>query len=426
MYTTLSPQLPLLIQQHAQDDVQQLALQRNRFPQLSDADFRFLLQQVEGRQRTREKLPILSALPDWWFPVRLSCEQCSSEATARYKAQLVGLCHRLIDLTAGYGIDTFHLAEGMQEAHYVERNAELCAIAEHNFSLYRPHIQVHNTTAESFLSSLPISNIPSPIAHIQSPISHSQSPIANIQYPIAHSQSPISNTLIYLDPARRSQSGGKVFRIEDCEPNVIDLLPTLRKHAASIMIKFSPMLDITAALRALGTDWDTHIVAVNNEVKEVLLVTGTGMMHAVNIRDMRTDRFFFSPADEKQAQLTIATDMQQYIYEPNAAIIKAGAFRLISERYGVQKLDINTHLYTSNTCLSDFPGRIWEVVEEIKEPKKQLDKSARYSIISRNYPLSPEEIRKKYKLKDGDECYLLAARHQGKPLLISAKRIKRL
>ena len=405
MYTTLSPQLPLLIQQHAHDDVQQLALQRNRFPQLSDADFRFLLQQVEGRQRTKDKLPILSALPDWWFPVRLSCEQCSSEATARYKAQLVGLCHCLIDLTAGYGIDTFHLAEGMQEAHYVERNAELCAIAEHNFSLYRPHIQVHNTTAESFLSSLPISNTPSPIAH---------------------SPSPISNTLIYLDPARRSQSGGKVFRIEDCDPNVIDLLPTLRKHAASIMIKFSPMLDITAALRALGTDWDTHIVAVNNEVKEVLLVTGTGMMHAVNIRDMRTDRFFFSPADEKQAQLTIATDMQQYIYEPNAAIIKAGAFRLISERYGVQKLDINTHLYTSNTCLSDFPGRIWEVVEEIKEPKKQLDKSARYSIISRNYPLSPEEIRKKYKLKDGDECYLLAARHQGKPLLISAKRIKRL
>ena len=125
--------------------------------------------------------------------------------------------------------------------------------------------------------------------------------------------------------------------------------------------------------------------------------------------------------------MTIATDIQQYIYEPYAAIIKAGAFRLICERYGVQKLDINTHLYTSNTCLSDFPGRIWEVVDaEIKDPKKQLLKDVRYSIISRNYPLTPEAIRKKYKLKDGDECYLLAARHQGKPLLISAKRIKRL
>ena len=391
--------LATLLREHLHDDVQQLALQRNRFPQLSDADFRFLLQQIEGRQRTKDKLPTLAQLDDWWFPVRLSCEQCSSEATARYKAELVGMCHRLIDLTAGYGIDTFHLAEGMSEAHYVERNAELCAIAQHNFQLYRPHIQVHNTTAESFLASL-----------------SNSSP----------SERPITNTLIYMDPARRSQSGGKVFRIEDCEPNVIDLLPTLRRIGSHIMIKFSPMLDITAALRALGRDWDTHIVAVNNEVKEVLFLTGKGVIHAVNIRtrEMQTDRFFFSPEDEKQAELQLAPHIQQYIYEPNAAIIKAGAFRLIAEQYELQKLDTNTHLYTSDTCMSGFPGRIWQVIDaEIKEPKRQLDKSVRYSIISRNYPLSPEDIRKKYKLKDGDDRYLIAARHQGKPLLISAKRL---
>ena len=391
--------LATLLREHLHDDVQQLALQRNRFPQLSDADFRFLLQQIEGRQRTKDKLPTLAQLDDWWFPVRLSCEQCSSEATARYKAELVGMCHRLIDLTAGYGIDTFHLAEGMSEAHYVERNAELCAIAQHNFQLYRPHIQVHNTTAESFLASL-----------------SNSSP----------SERPITNTLIYMDPARRSQSGGKVFRIEDCEPNVIDLLPTLRRIGSHIMIKFSPMLDITAALRALGRDWDTHIVAVNNEVKEVLFLTGKGVIHAVNIRtrEMQTDRFFFSPEDEKQAELQLAPHIQQYIYEPNAAIIKAGAFRLIAEQYELQKLDTNTHLYTSDTCMSGFPGRIWQVIDaEIKEPKRQLDKSVRYSIISRNYPLSPEDIRKKYKLKDSDDRYLIAARHQGKPLLISAKRL---
>ena len=396
--------LSALIKQHLHDDVQQLALQRNRFPHLSDADFRFLLQQVEGYQRTCDKLPTLSALPDWWFPVRLSCEQCSSEATAGYKAEIVhsinlkpSTLDTLIDLTAGYGIDTFHLAECAREAHYVERNAELCRIAEHNFQLYRPHIQVHNTTAEAFLSSL------------------SGRPLPN---------SAASHTLIYLDPARRSQSGGKVFRIEDCEPNVIELLPTLRAYAERIMIKFSPMLDITAALRALGTDWDTHVVAVNNEVKEVLFLTGTGVIHTVNIRATKTDRFCFSPADEKQAQQTIAPAIQQYIYEPNAAIIKAGAFRLIGERYGLHKLDVNTHLYTSATLLPDFPGRIWQVVEDIKEPKKQLDKSARYSILSRNYPLSPDEIRKKYKLRDGDDQYLIAARHQGKPLLISAKRMR--
>ena len=390
--------LSSLLSQHQHDDVQQLALLRNRFPQLSDADFRFFLQQVEGKQRTRDKLPTLNHLPDWWFPVRLSCEQCSSEATASYKAKIYPSdCHTLIDLTAGYGVDTFFMAENATEAHYVERNAELCAIAEHNFSLYRPKIQVHNTTAEEFLTTLPISN----------------------------SQYPISNTLIYLDPARRSQSGGKVFRIEDCEPNVIELLPTLRLHASHIMIKFSPMLDITAALRVLGKDWDTHIVAVNNEVKEVLFLTGTGVMHAVNIRGMQTDRFFFSPENEQQAQLTIAADIQQYIYEPNAAIIKAGAYRLVGERYELQKLDTNTHLYTSDSFLSGFPGRVWEVIEaEVKDPKKQLDTKAKYSILSRNYPLSPEEIRKKYKLKDGDDRYLLAARHQGKPRLILATRIK--
>ena len=397
--------LPSLVTEYQHDDVQQLALQRNRFSQLSDTDFRFFLQQVEGKQRTRDKLPTFAQIEDWWYPVRLSCEQCSSEATARYKAELIGHKHdTLIDLTAGYGVDTFFMAEHTQQAHYVERNAELCAIAEHNFSLYRPNIQVHNTTAEEFLSSLPITN--------------SQYPIANTPYPISH-------TLIYLDPARRSQSGSKVFRIEDCEPNIIDLLPSLRKHTSHIMIKFSPMLDITAALRILGNDWDTHIVAVNNEVKEVLFLTGTGVMHAVNIRGMQTDRLLFSPEDEKQAQLTIAIDIQQYIYEPNAAIIKAGAFRLVGERYGLQKLDTNTHLYTSSTLLPDFPGRVWEVIDaEIKEPKKQLDTKAKYSILSRNYPLSPEEIRKKYKLKDGDDMYLLAARHQGKPKLILATRIK--
>jgi hypothetical protein len=148
-------------------------------------------------------------------------------------------------------------------------------------------------------------------------------------------------------------------------------------------------------------------------------------MHAVNIRGMQTDQFFFSPENEQQAQLTIAADIQQYIYEPNAAIIKAGAFRLVGERYMLQKLDTNTHLYTSDSFMSGFPGRVWEVIEaEFKDPKKQLDTKAKYSILSRNYPLSPDDIRKKYKLKDGDDRYLLAARHQGKPKLILATRIK--
>ena len=384
--------LSILIRQHLHDDVQQLALQRNRFPQLSDADFRFLIQQVEGRQRTKDKLPSFAQIEDWWYPVRLSCEQCSSEATARYKAALIAPLQPdvLIDLTAGYGVDTFFMAEHAQEAHYVERNPELCHIVQHNFSLARPHIRVHNTTAEEFLASSP---------HLLSP-----------------------HRLIYLDPARRSQSGGKVFRIEDCEPNVTEILPTLRELTSHIMIKFSPMLDITAAMRALGHDWDTHIVAVNNEVKEVLILTGKGSIYAVNICATHTDSFVFNDEEEKKAQVSFASDIEQYIYEPNAAIIKAGAYRLIGERYGIKKLDTNTHLYTSDKLLPDFPGRKWQV-QEVLTKHSALNTKLKYSILTRNYPLSPDQVRKKLKLQDGDDLYIVGARLQGKPVLVLGDRI---
>lgn len=395
----MNTDIAIFIGEHLHDDVQQLALQRNRFPQLSDADFRFLLQQIEGRQRTKDKLPSFALNPDWWYPVRLSCEQCSSEATARYKAEIIkpflGQADTtLIDLTAGYGVDTFFMSEHTQRAHYVERNAELCAIAQHNFALFCPHIQVHNTTAEEFLSSLPISN----------------------------SQYPISNTFIYLDPARRSQSGGKVFRIEDCEPNVIKILPILRKCASAILIKFSPMLDISAAMQSLGSEWDIHVVALHNEVKEVLFITGNSTIHAVNISHNQTTRFTLTQAEEKATQNHIANTIGKYLYEPNAAIIKAGAFRLVGERYGIAKLDTNTHLYTSDTLLPDFQGRVWKVIDTHLAKPSTLDPKLKYSIISRNYPLSPEQMRKKYKLQDGNDYYLIGARHQGKPTLMLCLR----
>lgn len=395
----MNTDIAIFIGEHLHDDVQQLALQRNRFPQLSDADFRFLLQQIEGRQRTKDKLPSFALNPDWWYPVRLSCEQCSSEATARYKAEIIkpflGQADAtLIDLTAGYGVDTFFMSEHTQRAHYVERNAELCAIAQHNFALSRPHIQVHNTTAEEFLSSLPISNSPY----------------------------PISNTLIYLDPARRNQSGGKVFRIEDCEPNVIEILPILRKCASAILIKFSPMLDISAAMQSLGSEWDIHVVALHNEVKEVLFITGNSTIHAVNISHDQTTRFTLTQAEEKATQNHIANTIGKYLYEPNAAIIKAGAFRLVGERYGITKLDTNTHLYTSDTLLPDFQGRVWKVIDTHLTKPSTLDPKLKYSIISRNYPLSPEQMRKKYKLQDGNDYYLIGARHQGKPTLMLCLR----
>ena len=211
----------------------ELALQRSKYKHLSDEEWRWFLQQVEGRERTADKLPTFASIADWWYPVRLSCEQCSSELTATYKASLMTNGQKLMaDLTGGYGVDTYFLSERFEHTDYVEQNAELCRIAEHNFA--NKSIDIHNSTAEEFLASAG-------------------------QY-----------DLIFLDPARRDSHGGKVFRLEDCTPNVVELLPTLLSHSKRLMLKLSPMLDISQAVNTLSAvNWDIHIVAIKNEVKEV-------------------------------------------------------------------------------------------------------------------------------------------------------------
>ena len=398
--------------------VEELALQRKRYAHLSDEQWRFMLQQVEGRQRTRDKLPTFATIDDWWYPVRLSCEQCSSEITARYKSQLFA-GHRittLIDLTGGYGVDTFFMSETLDEAHYIERNEELCHIAQHNFSATRPQIQIHNTTAEEFLSSI--------------------------------TTSPES-TAIFIDPARRSKSGGKVFLLEDCEPNIISLLPTLLTKAQTILIKLSPMLDITAALRSLNTPFDVHIVALQNEVKEVLLFTyqhpyhtvttplplkrdtdthiyATNLIPASNHIEYQQQTFTFTLAEEQQAICSTYSSLdahllQQdtYIYEPNAAIIKSGAFKLIAERYHLIKMAPSTHLYLSNQIIADFPGRTWQIIEHNPKDFKDI----RASIMTRNYPLTPEQLRKKLKIKDCNTHTIIGARLADKPTLFLCKKI---
>lgn len=383
--------------------VEELALQRKRFAHLSDEEWRWMLQQVEGRQRTHDKLPTFAQIEDWWYPVRLSCEQCSSEATARYKAAIIRQLGEkqdiLIDLTGGYGVDTYFLSEQTAQAHYVERNKELCRIAQHNFQIANKPIHVHNTSAEDFLA----------------------------QYPMAGSVSSDvkKEVVVYLDPARRDAHGGKVFRIEDCEPNIIKILSSLRTISSTILIKFSPMLDITSALQSLGNEWDVHVVALHNEVKEIIFVTGNNRIHAVNILHEGNDQFSFTRSEEKSALCAMADCICEYIYEPNAAIIKAGAFRLVSERYQLHKLDHNTHLYTADQLIEDFPGRVWKVIAQ--PIKNQRDIAAlgiqRAAILTRNYPLTPEELRKKFKVQESDSHFLIGARIATKPTLILAERI---
>ncbi len=362
--------------------IEDLALQRSKYKHLSDDEWRWLLQQVEGRERTADKLPTFAAIEDWWYPVRLSCEQCSSEETARYKASLVS-GEKMADLTGGYGVDTYFLSDSFSSIDYVEQNTELCRIAAHNFS--NKPITIHNSTAEEFLQTAG-------------------------QY-----------DLIFIDPARRDSHGGKVFRLEDCTPNVVELLPTLLAHGKRLMIKLSPMLDLTQAVRELSassTQWSVYVVAVKNDVKELLLLSGgTGQITAIDLAKKEQD-FVFSRAEEADCPSDIGhllLNIGHFLYEPNAAILKAGAYKLVGTRFGLKKLDANTHLYCSDTFVENFPGRVWRIVE--KQDLKQAN------VICRNYPLTPEQLKKKLHLRDGGTAYVIGCKVAGKPMILYAERL---
>ena len=368
--------------------VADLALQRTKYKHLSDDEWRWFLQQVEGKERTADKLPSFAAIEDWWYPVRLSCEQCSSELAARYKASLISNLgfqnSNFVDLTGGYGVDTYFLSEQFEHTDYVEQNAELCRIAEHNFSIQKSAISIQNCTAEEFLKTAG-------------------------QY-----------DLIYLDPARRDSHGGKVFRLEDCTPNVVELLPTLLAHSKRILLKLSPMLDLTQAIKelsAVSLQWSVYVVAIKNEVKEVLLLSGgTGQITAIDL-DKKDQAFVFTKEEEQNCSLLNGDALLNggFLYEPNAAILKAGAYKLIAERFGLSKLDVNTHLYASEELVPNFPGRVWKIVE--KQDLKQAN------VLCRNYPLTPEALKKKLHLRDGGTAYVIGCRVNGKPTLFYAERI---
>ena len=397
--------------------VLELALQRNKYKHLSDEEWRWFLQQAEGRERTADKLPAFADIEDWWYPVRLSCEQCSSEQTARYKASIVqasssfvpcplSLC-TFLDLTAGYGVDTWFIGEHFGKTDYVEQNAELCRIAEHNFQfrIHNSQFTIYNTTAEAFLQTAG-------------------------QY-----------DLIFADPARRDSHGGKVFRLADCTPDVTELLPALLQHLTPngrLMFKLSPMLDITQAVNELSLvpcalspctlTWDVHVVAVKNEVKEVLLFSARGQdimykgtITAIDLAEPEK-AFVFTKEEERNAPSSFQFSPFTFLYEPSAAILKAGAYKLVAQRFGLHKLDVNTHLYASDQLMKDFPGRVWKCLNEPINAKMVNGQTV--NVVVRNYPLTPEQLKKKYRLKDGGDMYLIGCRVNGKPTLYTAERIE--
>ncbi|MDO9154033.1 MAG: RsmD family RNA methyltransferase [Paludibacter sp.] len=369
------------IRKHLLDDVQQLALYASRFPNI---DMTFALRQIEGRQKAKNKIPIFVANENILYPAKLSIEQSSSELTAVYKSTLCqGEC--FVDLTGGFGIDCYFISKNFTQTTYIERNNELCEIARHNFkALDIENVSVFNLQSEEFLNAM----------------------------------QPVD--FIFIDPARRNDVGNKVISLSDCEPNVAELSTLLLAKGNNVMIKLSPMLDITKAIQDLPATKHVHIISVDNECKEILLLMNAEpkqqlTITTINIFKNNTNQVFnFDQHEETAANAEYTSNLLQYLYEPNSSVMKSGAFKLIAQRFDLKKLEKNTHLYTSNEYSVDFPGRIFQIESisgsskpEIKQLKTKVTKA---NIAVRNYPLTVAEFRKKTGISEGGDHYIFACK----------------
>lgn len=384
------------INEHVQDDVRLLALQAKKFPEV---DMNTAIVQIAGRQAAADKIPAWHATEGIVYPRHLSLEQCSSELTARYKASLAK-GETLTDLTGGFGIDCAFLSAGFRQATYVERQEELCEIASHNFPLLGlNHITVCHQDAVEHLHGMP------------------------------------SVDCIFIDPARRNEHGGKTVAIADCEPDVSALEEELLSKATRVMIKLSPMLDLTLALKDMKHVAEAHIVSVNNECKELLLIVNNAAnaqqpavpIVCINLTPRETQRFVFTREEEQAAECAYTDRTGKYLYEPNASILKAGAFRSIASRYGLQKLHPNSHLYTSDLPVEGFPGRSFEVGSTFPLNKKKIKEALadirKANLTVRNFPASVAELRKRINLAEGGEDYLFATTlNDGKKVLILGRK----
>ena len=363
------------IADHLHDDVSELALKYRN----AKVDMALALRQIEARQLLRKKVPSWSDNDALLFPARLSIEQCSSEVTARYKASLLHGT-TFADLTGGMGVDCFFISQNFQHSDFVEANPELCALARHNYGASeRRDITIHNESAEAYLSHC---------ARVDA---------------------------LFLDPARRDSHGRKVVRIADCSPNVVELQDLMLQRARRVMVKLSPMLDISLALKELRHVKEVHVVAVDNECKELLFLMETSfegepVFTCVNLSSGQPT-VSFTLSDEATAALPLAEAPGRYLYEPNAALMKGGGYRLLCQRFNIQKLHRNSHLYTAETLINNFPGRIFEVEGWSvygKKTKALLEGVDKASIAVRNFPMSVAELRKCLKIGDGEQVYLFA------------------
>ena len=358
---------------HANEDVRQLAFLGKKFPEVEMA---YALDQIAGRQKARTKIPSWAAIDGIVYPPHISMEQCSSEQTARYKAQIAGKGAKMVDLTAGFGVDMAFMSDGFKEAIHVEQQPQLCAISSENYKrLGMHHIQVVCSDGVEYLHQM------------------------------EHAD------LIFIDPARRNQYGGRTYGIADCTPNVLEFIDEMLEKADRVMIKLSPMLDWQKAVSDVGHVSEVHIVSVGNECKELLLIVEKTEA-PLKICCINDDSIFSYTLNDEIGDFCEEPTSPAYLYEPNASVMKAGCFDLISKRFGISQPDANSHLFISDKAIENFPGRGFVIdrictmnKRELKEALTGIDKA---NIATRNFPLSVADLRKRLKLKDGGEVYIFA------------------
>lgn len=392
----LSKEVQRFILLHQNDDAVKILLSTKTILGVAASS---IVNQISGRKKSKEKLPSYYAAERIIYPPSLSLEQSSSEVTARYKATLLKDQKVIIDLTGGFGVDSLFFGKSADAVHYIEPDPELLDIARHNHQqLGVANITYHNSKAESFLEKF-----------------------------------NERAGAIYLDPSRRTTGNKKVIRLKDYSPDVIPLVPSLFSIANSILIKCSPLLDIKAGISELGFVKIIHVLAVDNECKELLFELTPErnldpVIKTVNFSsgEKSDELLAFKLSDEKDAPVQFS-DPETFIYEPNAAILKAGAFKSMASNYSFKKISPNTHLYTSQDYQADFPGRIFKILNITPLKKANLIAyfpEQRANVICRNYPLNPESLKKKLKLKDGGARYLIAFSGVRKKFLIAAGRLK--
>lgn len=387
----LRDEVKTFIKENLNTDPNQLLLNP---PQEFKAHIKEISGQILARQKAKGKLNSWAGNFDLIMPPPLSIEQASSETTCEYKRKLLS-GKILIDLTGGMGIDCLALSGDFDHATYVEQQTNLCAVFAHNSKASGRKIEIVNSYAEDFLNEY---------------------------------KGDRQGTSIYLDPARRDDHKNRVFRIEDCSPDVVKLLPLLKEKASKVLIKFSPILDITAILEALPQASEIHVVSVKNDCKEILIhidfsVAKTPTIHCVNLETTQVEYQFDFPSErEAEPDHQIAAD---YLYEPNSSIMKAGAFKKIGTDFALGKLAENTHLYTSDKVISSFPGRTFKIIStDVKGQLKSYAPTGKINVITRNHPMNAPELKKKWKLKDGGDYFLIAFRDlKNKPQMVIAERL---